>query len=96
MKTHEIVGYTFNVENLHPGCLLASLPTGTGQKFDGWAPAPSVNATVEESLDELAFAFQIDRKREDTFDSAEFPKVIFAEHVQSDEMCGRCLHPLLD
>lgn len=51
--------------------------------------------SAEQSLTELAFAFQIDRGDENTFDSGEFPKVIFAGMVDDDELCGSCGEPLI-
>lgn len=91
----DIVGYTFQADQFHPGCL--TLPTGEGEKFDGWALAPGADPmTPEENLTEVALAFGIDRMDEGSFDSGDFPKVIFASQVESDdERCGACGEPLI-
>lgn len=45
-------------------------------------------------LDELAESLGIDPEDERSYDSSDFPKVIFADSVEDDEHCGRC-HELL-
>lgn len=96
MKAFDIVGYTFNADSYCPPCVVEMLPTGPGQPFDGWKLAPGVHMSTEANLDELAYAFGIDRSDEPTFDSSEFPKVIFASQVESaEEVCGRCDKPLV-
>lgn len=91
MRLDTIVAYTFRAENLCPTCLLAALPTGPGEAFDGWALAPGVEPmSVEDNLDEIAAAFGIDRMDEYSFDSDDFPKVVFAGSVEEDERCTRC------
>ena len=77
-KAWDIAGYTFQGENYCPGCIIDQLPTGPGQPYDGWALDPGVFAPVEDNLDEIAIAFGIDRNDETTFDSGDFPKVIFS------------------
>lgn len=94
-STHatDIVGYTFAADNYHPECL--HLPTGEGEAYDGWAPC--VPMTVEASLSGIAYAFGINRADEGSFDSADFPKVIFASMVETDEeTCGGCGRALLE
>ncbi len=94
MHATEIVGYTFQADRCHPECL--TLPTGVGEAFDGWKLAAGVRMTTEANLDEIALAFGIDRYDEHTYDSDEFPKVIFASQVEDDtELCGRCGEPLV-
>lgn len=92
MKSWEIAGYTFRAANYHPGCLLEVMPFGPGEAFDGWRTTSLI--TVEENLDELAAAFGVNRQNESSFDSGDFPKVIFADSVEDDEECGKCGEPL--
>jgi len=87
-KAWEVVGYTYAAETLCPACTLAGLPTGEGETFDGWHDATE-DQSVEDNLTELAAAFGIDREDECTFDSDEFPKVIFSSDSE-DETCGAC------
>jgi len=89
-----IVGYVFNASIYCPGHIIDALPTGEGEAFDGWAVGTLVDMTVEENLDEIAFAFQIERQDEATFDSSEFPKVIFASQVAAEDCCETCGEPL--
>lgn len=85
-----IVGYTFQAENYCPGCIVDQLPTGPGQPYDGWALAPGVSMPVEANLNEIAYAFGIDRGDETTFDSGDFPKVIFSSQLEDTEYCEAC------
>lgn len=85
MRADDVVGYVFRADVLCPPCTVRS----AGQPFDGWAVAPGVRMSVEDNLDEVAAAFGIERHAEHTFDSDDFPKVLFASDAH-DETCGRC------
>lgn len=95
MKAYDIVGYTYNADQYCTGCIIDALPTGEGQQFDGWKLAAGVRMSTEDNLSEIAAAFQIDRMDEHTYDSSEFPKVIFADSATEDDYCGSCGGPLL-
>ena len=82
-KAWEIVGYTFQAETLCPTCTLTALPTGGGETFDGWRDATERMST-EDNLAELAVAFGIDRQDERSFDSGDFPKVIFSSDTEGE------------
>jgi hypothetical protein len=84
-----IVGYMYSADIYCPGCILAALPTAQGGQFDGWKDLS--NQPVETSLDELAAAFGFDRHDEYSYDSDEFPKVVFAGQVH-DGCCELCEH----
>jgi hypothetical protein len=104
MTTHhhhdDIVGYTFNADNYCPSCIVSVLPTGEGEAFDGWALAEgAAPMSTEDNLTEIAVAFGIDRMTETSFDSDEFPKVIFRYHLDINgdvptEVCGKCAERL--
>lgn len=90
MKAWNVVGYTYAAETLCPSCTLAKLPTGEGEAFDGWALAAGAPPmSVEDNLSEIAAAFGINRMDEGSFDSGEFPKVIFSSDSE-DETCDAC------
>jgi hypothetical protein len=84
-----VVGYAFRGELLCPTCLLDALRTGDGEPFDGWALADGVQMTVEDNLSELALSFGVDRYDERTFDSDDFPKVLFSSDAD-DDASSRC------
>lgn len=90
MQPFTIVGYTFKAENLCPTCTIKALPTGPGEAFDGWEDCSTPPMTVEDNLTELAAAFGIDRLSESSFDSDDFPKVIFADMVGDEDQCMAC------
>jgi len=87
MKAWDIVGYTYAADTYCPDCIIGALPMGDGQAFDGWAT--SVPMSVEDNLNEIAFAFGIDRMDERSFDSSDFPKVVFQSSVE-DDICTTC------
>jgi hypothetical protein len=96
MHATDIVAYTFNAETLCPRCVIDKLPTGEGQAFDGWALAPgAAPMSTEDNLNEIAMAFGIDRQDEYTFDSDDFPKVVFASQVLDGETCDGCHEELI-
>lgn len=94
VKAWDIVGYTYQAETLCPGCTIDALPTGEGEAFDGWEDATG-RMSAEENLTELALAFGIDRQDESSYDSDDFPKVVFASSVEDEETCDRCGGPLI-
>jgi len=88
MHATDVVAYTYRADIYCPECILGQLPTGPGETFDGWADCTDM--APEDNLSELAAAFGIDRMDEYTFDSGDFPKVVFASQVEADEFCGDC------
>jgi hypothetical protein len=86
----DIVGYTYSADIYCPDCIVAALPTGDGEVFDGWKLADGVRMSVEDNLNEIAGAFGINRDDESSFDSGDFPKVIFASMAEDAETCGAC------
>jgi len=88
-KAWDVVGYTYRAETLCPACTLAALPTSEGEAFDGWRDVSVPPMGAESNLTELALAFGIDRMDECSFDSADFPKVIFSSSNEGDT-CDQC------
>jgi hypothetical protein len=56
----------------------------------GTASPAARDMRAEDLLDQCAGAMAIDREDEYSFDSGDFPKVIFASSVEDGECCGRC------
>lgn len=76
-KATDIVAYTYNADIYCPACILQAM--GVLQP----------NGTTEWALDSLALDRGIDRYDERTFDSGDFPKVVFASDLEG-ELCGMC------
>lgn len=80
MRSTAIVGYVFDADMYCPHCTAAAL------EWDG-------------DGDPDAYLERLGRARgfvsEDTYDSSEFPKVIFAYDADSDDYCGGCHEKLL-
>lgn len=93
-RPDDIVGYTYAADTYCPNCIIDALPTGKGEKFDGWGLAKGVTMSAEQNLSEMAPPFCIDRMDEFSFDSNDFPKVIFRDAVVSGEECANCAWPL--
>lgn len=95
----DVVGYDFKASRFCPDCIIDVLPTGDGEAFDGWAlAAGAAPMSTEDNLGEIADAFGINRMDERSFDSSEFPKVIFRSSLSDevDEFCEKCGAPLED
>lgn len=82
-RLDDIVAYNYKADIFCPKCAVVELRrqiTGYGP-FDWTLP-------VEEVFDSVAMANGIDRYDEATFDSDEFPKVVFRDMTENN--CGRC------
>lgn len=79
LKAYDIVGYTYKAENYRPEALIEMMIA------EGSASPAARAMTAEEALDQIAAANAIDRQDEWTFDSGEFPKVIFASMLTEDD-----------
>ena len=90
MRAYDIAAYTFRADIWCRECVIEALPTGPGEAFDGWAETGSLRMATEDNLSELAYAFGINRADENTFDSYDFPKVIFASQLDGFEYCAGC------
>ena len=90
-KSFEIVGYVYAGEYYCPNDIIDALPTGEGEAFDGWKLADGVRMSTEDNLSEIAVAFGIDRMDESSFDSDDFPKVVFLDQVSHEsDFCATC------
>lgn len=96
MHATTIIGYIYRADIYCTRCIIEQLPTGDGEAFDGWALADDIAMSTEDNLNEIAAAFGIDRWDETSFDSDEFPKVIFASMADGDEFCGSCGELLIE
>lgn len=77
--THpDIAGYTFQGQNFEPHALIDHLVSA------GELSPAALNAPVEEALDQHAGANAIDRYDEASFDSDDFPKVIFRHQLDPE------------
>ena len=86
-KAWEIVGYTFQAETLCPDHIVAQLTANPGDVNH----ATATIGNAEEHLNLLAKIHRppIDRQDERSFDSGDFPKVIFSSDTEG-ETCGAC------
>ncbi len=76
-KADEIVGYTFGADHYCAECVIRVM-------------GGDATVTPEVQLDALAISRGIDRYDEQTFDSDNFPKVIFASDADGLDACGYC------
>lgn len=84
-KAWEITGYTYRADIWCPQCIQTEM-FGHGIERD---------TNPEQMFDRVAHAMFINRQDEHSFDSDEFPKVIFS----SDDdglTCGGCYKPISD
>lgn len=85
-KAWDIVAYTYNADTYCPDCIV-------GQVL---ARNPDIHSTrldyinTERDLWRLANLLRINRDNEASFDSGDFPKVVFSSQVEDVEHCGSC------
>lgn len=84
MKSFAIVGYTFNAETLHPICMVERYIAG------GVLSPGARGMSAEDALDQAAEVAGVNREDEYSYDSDEFPKVVFADSVDEVEYCDSC------
>lgn len=82
----DIAAYTFAADVYAPNCIIDAVTSS--EAYDGWALGEGIIMSVEDNLNEIAGAFQIDRQDESTFDSGDFPKVAFHDQVNDNESCA--------
>ena len=83
-RPDDIVAYTFRAENLCPTCVKRDV-VGHQRAARMWA---------EDVLDLAADEQGIDRDDESSFDSGDFPKVVFRDQLLVGECCCRCFDRL--
>lgn len=92
MKSHTIVGYTYKAETICPDCAVCATHH-VAAKIPGF----EFDVTRTEALLNVAARLKgIDRTDEHTFDSDDFPKVVFASQVDGPEPCDQCGIDLID
>ena len=91
MNSFTILAYDYRAARFCPDCIISHLMQNPD--YEGWSLGEGLQMSTEQNLTEIAWAFGIDRQDEDTFDSNDFPKVVFADHlndIQYDEECDDC------
>lgn len=86
MALDDIVGYTFNADIYCADHILRNVPIEemTNSPY-GW----DHEYDIEFELDGAARSLGIDRENESSFDSGDFPKVIFRDQAELSG-CGEC------
>lgn len=79
MKSHDIVGYTYKADNYLPEALIELMIS------NGTASPGARGMSAEDVLDQIAATNGIDREDEYSFDTDDFPKVIFADQITEDD-----------
>lgn len=83
VKSFDVVGYDFSGSTYCDGvCVLNAM----GEP----APSHANCLTMELVLDEVAKRRGIDRHSERSYDSGDFPKVVFADHLEEPTPCEGC------
>lgn len=78
-----VAAYTYKADIYCVDCIIEVMLLG------GEASPAARDMPVEEALDQIAEANATDRYNESTFDSDDFPKVVFSDQL-SGEHCGGC------
>lgn len=91
MRGDDIVAYQYKAALYCARDIVKQLPTAPGEPFDGWQLAEGASRmSTEDDLNEIADAFGINRQDESSFDSGDFPKVVFRDQLGDDDRCDTC------
>jgi hypothetical protein len=77
MHATDVVAYTFNADEYDADCIVDAVLSHHRARL-GAATLPTRHADAEQQLDTIAAWLDINRQDERSYDSGEFPKVIFA------------------
>lgn len=80
MSATDIVGYTYKAEQYTPAGIIEQ------GLIEGWLAPAARSMNVEEVLDQAQHYVGVDREDERSYDSEEFPKVIFESDVEPGEL----------
>lgn len=83
-RSYDVVAYIYRAEILCPPCTLRTVEAATGTEASdpGWG--------IAIPLGTIAHNLGIDPEDETSYDSDDFPKVVFADQVDEDERCNQC------
>lgn len=91
MMPYQVVGYIYDAEVFCPDCVVRTLVLRHPVRMS------TVLMPADEALALVARHVGVDPMDETTYDSSEFPKVVFADQVESsDEVCCFCSEPLVE
>jgi len=79
----KVTAYTYKADIYCVDCIIEAM------LMEREATPAARDMPVESALDQIAEANAIDRYDESTFDSYEFPKVVFSDQLHG-EHCGGC------
>lgn len=83
-RSDEIAAYTYRAAVYCPACVAETM-IATGDASPAARDMPT-----EDALDQCAQAAAIDRDDETSYDSDEFPKVVFLHQLADVATCDRC------
>ena len=83
-RDDEIAAHTYRAAIHCPRCLVETM-IATGDASPAARDMPA-----EDVLDQCAGASTIDRTDEHSYDSDEFPKVVFLDQLPADATCDEC------
>lgn len=97
-KSTDIAGYTYQADIYCPECTQTIAAHGLEDKVpqgDPWQNTGTGEQSAEDLLDRWAQSLGIDRYDERSYDSDDFPKVVFDDSLlEEGEVCGNCYGPL--
>ena len=80
----DVVAYTFHAALVCPGCIVGAVAEGGDHEPLG-VPA---GLTAEQGLALLAERLGVDRMNESSYDSGDFPKVVFRDQLEDADLEG--------
>lgn len=92
MHATDIIAYTYRADHWHRDCVVRALYN------EGRAAPAALDMDSESVLAQIAGAEGIYYEDEHSYDSGDFPKVVFADVASDmlDDICGGCGEPIIE
>jgi hypothetical protein len=90
-KSYAISGYAYQADLICTDCARAAAAFALAAPGEAaFMGRPTDGDNTEAFLDRWAASVGIDRMDERTYDSGDFPKVVFFDGLEGTETCGEC------
>jgi len=78
----DVVGYAYRADTYCPYCI-----AGVMDAYGLWTPPEAGEERLDELLSRASGSLGIDRFHESSYDSDDFPKVVFRDQAANDRCC---------
>lgn len=88
-RATDVVAYTYDADTYCPDCTLALVKARHPLDYP-LSSTVQASDTAEDILRTVAKSLRLGNEDESSYDSDDFPKVVFSSQIDEPEHCGRC------